>query len=178
MRLKTSIALLAIGSAACGPTTPDPGPAAECRAAIREVPSEGWDHYVEGTPLPYESNPPASGPHYPQWARYQRHEEAVPRGYWVHNVEHGAIVLLHRPDVSAATLAELVSFYEGIAADSACGHPRALLTPDPQLPRAVAAVAADFVLEADCVPVQALTDFVAARRGRGPENVCSDGTYP
>lgn len=178
MRLKTTIAALALGCSACGPGAPDPGPTAECRASLREVPNEGWDHYVEGTELPYTSNPPASGPHYPRWARYQRHEQPVPRGYWIHNVEHGAIVLLHRPDVPAATLEALVAFYESMPVDEACSHRRALLAPDPQLPRAIAAVAADFVLEADCVPVDALEDFVASRRGRGPENVCSDGTYP
>src|SRR6185295_7796335 len=62
------------------------------------VPNEGWTHVPEGSAITYRSNPPASGPHYPVWLRYQEYSEPMARGYWVHNLEHGAIVVLYRTD--------------------------------------------------------------------------------
>jgi hypothetical protein len=142
------------------------------------VANEGWAHVAEGTAVTYRNNPPASGPHYPTWARYQEHGSAVARGHWVHNLEHGAIVLLYRPDAPAATVAALRAAYQAIPADPACGHRRSLLTPDPDLPRPAAAVAADWVLLMDTVDAGAVQALVSARRGRGPEAVCDEGTRP
>ncbi|HUG52305.1 MAG TPA: DUF3105 domain-containing protein, partial [Vicinamibacteria bacterium] len=149
-----------------------------CVMAERAVANEGWLHVPEGTAITYRANPPASGPHYPVWARYQAYTTPVARGYWVHNVEHGAIVLLYRPDASPAVIAALESAFRVLPNDGQCGHPRALLTPDPLIPRPVAAVAANSVLEGDCVGANAIRQFTLARRGRGPENVCESGTRP
>ena len=142
------------------------------------MPNGGWSHVPEGVSVAYQSNPPASGPHYPVWARYREHTVVVARPYWVHNLEHGAIVLLYRPDAGDGTVAALRDAYAAIPPDPACGHKRALLTPDPLLARPVAAVAADWVLTADSVDRSAIVAFASARRGRGPENVCADGTRP
>ena len=113
------------------------------------VPNEGWAHVPEGSTITYQSNPPASGPHYPVWLRYQEYSQAMPRGYWVHNLEHGAIVVLYRPDAPADIVRQITEAFRSIPEDSSCGHQRALLTPDPLLPRLTAVVAADFVLLGD-----------------------------
>jgi hypothetical protein len=174
-----STAGTALAFAACGsggsPAAPAPVPGATPGV---QVPNEGWAHVPEGAAVDYRNNPPASGPHYPVWARYQEHLVAVPRPYWVHNLEHGAIVLLYRPDAGGPAPAPLREVYGAIPLDPACGNKRALLTPDPLLPRRFAAVAADWVLLADTVDREAFLAFASARRGRGPENVCTDGARP
>ena len=142
------------------------------------VPNEGWAHVAEGSAVSYLGNPPASGPHYPVWARYEAFTTTVARGYWVHNLEHGAAVLLHRPDASAEAVQALRAAYAALPADPACGHTRALLTRDPLLDRPIAVVAADVALLGDCVDQAAVRAFVVARRGRGPEAVCTNGTRP
>ena len=157
-----------------GPTAPPPPPP----AGAVQVPNEGWLHVPEGSTLTYASNPPASGSHYPVWARYEEFTTALPRGYWVHNLEHGAIVFLHRPDAPPATVDALRSVYRSLSLDPTCNHRLALLTPDPLLPRPVAAVAADWLLMADSVDAAALNAFVAARRNRGPERICDPGQRP
>ena len=102
--------VLGVAVTACGgcgstntPSTPpaDPG---TCTMTESAVANEGWAHVAEGTTVTYRNNPPASGPHYPVWARYQAYTTAVARPYWVHNLEHGAIVLVHRPDASPAVV--------------------------------------------------------------------------
>jgi hypothetical protein len=168
------------GGSATPPSTPGPLPSTDPACVMTEasVPNEGWVHVAEGSAVTYRNNPPASGPHYPVWARYEAYTTALARPYWVHNLEHGAIVLLHRPDASSAGVAALRDTFRALPNDPACGQPRALLTPDPLLPRAFAAVAADRTLIGDCVNAEAIRQFAQSFRNRGPENVCESGTRP
>jgi hypothetical protein len=142
------------------------------------VTNEGWVHVAEGSTVTYRANPPASGPHYPVWARYEAYTTALARPYWVHNLEHGAIVLLHRPDAPAAGIQSLRDTLAALPNDPACGAPRALLTPDPLLPTAFAAVAADHVLTGACVNAEAIRQFTLANRNHAPEDICQGGTRP
>ena len=164
------------GEGPTGPTSP-PGSLPPGAPPATTVAPEGWAHVAEGAAVSYQSNPPASGPHYPVWARYREHAGAVPRGYWVHNLEHGAVVLLYRPDAPAAAVQELRQAFAALPNDPACGHRRALLTPDPLLPQPfVAAVAAHRVLMADRLDPAWVRSFVETFRGHGPEAVCADGS--
>lgn len=158
-------------SAPAPAVTPAPG-----MPSVATVPSEGWAHVAEGAAVAYQANPPASGPHYPVWARYREHTSVLARGYWVHNLEHGAIVLLYRPDAPAAVIAELRQAWQALPNDPACGHRRALMTADPLLPQPVAAVAALNVLMADRLDPSWVRVFADTYRGRGPEAVCQDGS--
>jgi hypothetical protein len=182
---------LALAATACGDDDDAPSDLADagsdievdarisaCFGVARQDAIGGWSHVDEGTPIEYATEPPTSGPHYQRWARYQAIDEALPRGHWVHNLEHGAVVLLHRPDADAAVIDALRAAYDAIPDDPACGHKRALLVPDADLESQVAAVAAGTVLAGDCVDEAAILDFVAARRGQGPEDVCTDGFVP
>jgi hypothetical protein len=171
MRLWLPVLALVAGFSGCGdsPAGPTPG---------IPVANEGWAHVPEGTPITYVHNPPASGPHYPVWLRYQEYLEPMARGYWVHNLEHGAIVFLYRPDQTADVIALLTEAYRTLPDDPTCGHKRALLTPDPLLAWGAAVVAADHVLRAERTAVQVVHEFALARRGRGPENICDHGTRP
>ena len=170
---------LAVGLVVCGcggdsPSTPEPTPSGPGLA----VPNEGWLHVPEGSAVTYAANPPASGPHYPVWLRWEEYAQPMPRGYWVHNLEHGGIVFLYRPDAPGNVIAEHTAAYRSLPADPQCGHKRALLTPDPQLPWSAAVVAANFVLRAENTSAQVIHEFALAHRGRGPENICDQGTRP
>jgi len=175
---QAAVAALSVLLAACGsdsPSTPEPTPSSGPGVA---VPNEGWLHVPEGFAVTYASNPPASGPHYPVWLRWQEYAEPQARGYWVHNLEHGGIVFLYRPDAPGNVIAEHTAAYRALPSDALCGHKRALLTPDPQLPWAAAVVAANFVLRAENTSQQVIHEFALAHRGRGPEQVCDQGTRP
>jgi hypothetical protein len=142
------------------------------------VPNEGWNHVPEGSAITYAHNPPASGPHYPVWLRYEEFTNAQARGYWVHNLEHGGIVMLYRPD-AGALIAQMQAAYRGLPLDPMCGNSaRAVLTPDPLLNTPVAVVAADFVLSGTCVSPNAINTFVTAHRAHGPEQICEGGQRP
>jgi len=161
-----------------GGTTSNPEPPPTGAPTGTPVPNEGWIHVTEGSVINYQHNPPASGPHYPVWLRYQEYTTTQARGYWVHNLEHGAIVFLYRPDAPAASVSALRDTFRGLPDDPQCGHPRALLTPDPLMPRPVAVVAADWFLEGDTLQTQTVRDFVSQHRNHAPENICTDGERP
>jgi Protein of unknown function (DUF3105) len=66
--------------------------------------------------VPYNSDPPTSGPHLPYIAPWGIHTEPIPRELQVHNLEDGGVVVQYRctapcPDL-AAKLAEIVRRYE------------------------------------------------------------------
>src|SRR5262245_21540219 len=94
-----------LGAAGCGssstPTAPPPDNGS-CSVQEAGVANEGWIHVAEGSSITYAHNPPASGPHYPVWLRYEAFSTAMARGYWVHNLEHGGIVMIYRPDAGSA----------------------------------------------------------------------------
>jgi hypothetical protein len=66
---------------------------------------------------PYNSVPPTSGPHRPDWADYGYYEEAVDAELLVHNLEHGDIVIYYPKDTNPTILSHLQALstivYEG-----------------------------------------------------------------
>jgi len=196
MRTSVGIILLVLGQglAGCGgsgssaaPLAPSPVPQPvlqptpiTCRMVESAAPpSEGWTHVPEGTPITHRDNPPASGPHYPVWARYEEYVTPIARGYWVHNVERGATVLLYRPDAPAGLITELIEAYRSIPDDPACGHRWALITPDPELPAPVAVVNAESVLRGACVNAQQIRSVAVGIRHHYPgDGFCAQGTRP
>lgn len=148
-----------------------------CQVAVSQVPNEGATHVQEGSALTPKHNPPASGNHYPVWPHYQMYDKVVPRGYWIHGLEHGGIVLLYRPDAGADIVTQLKAVYDAIPDDPTCEHKRAIFTADPDLDDNIAVIAWDWVLEAECVNQGEILKFVCAHRGNAPEDVCNHGSY-
>ena len=144
-------------------------------------------HVPVGTDLKWDSNPPASGSHFPVWAAFQEFTAPVPRGYYVHDLEHGAVVLLYNctrlEGAESGPACELIR--EGLRQasaslpdDSRCGgavRVRTVISPDWLTPTSVSAVAWGFVYRADCVDLPSLKAFTAAHYAHAPEDECSNG---
>lgn len=171
---------------ACSPSAPgspeEPLPDPLCPVETREVEYEGAEHVPTGTPLTYRTNPPASGQHYPVWGRYGVHTQPLPRGHYVHNLEHGGVALLYRCDGDCSqTEAALRGLLEGWDPDPACQAPvrsRLVLTADPLLDVPVAAAAWRNIYRAQCVDLPSLRAFIRAHYDRAPESLCADGAVP
>ncbi len=144
------------------------------------MPDEGRNHVPYGTTVSYANNPPASGDHWPCWAPYAPATAVIPPEQWVHNLEHGAIVLLFQcqnetscPDAFNALVA-----IDNAGPDAPTGGHRILVTAYPPLPKAYAAVAWDWVLLSDTADSTSFQCFIAAHEGMGPEDVAVGGTCP
>jgi Protein of unknown function (DUF3105) len=59
----------------------------------------------------WNTDPPTSGPHYGQTLQYGSYTEPIDIGRVLHNLEHGAVYILHGNDVPDATVAQLQEFY-------------------------------------------------------------------
>jgi hypothetical protein len=172
-------AIVALVASAC---VEPPGPvrraAGDCGGVITDVPIESSPHVDEG-PFDWSTNPPATGAHFPVWAQWERRYAELDRGYWLHNAEHGGVVLLHRCADCAADVAALVDVIRRAPADPHCTPPirtRTLIAADPLLPDGAdfAAVAWGVTYTAACVD-QTVDDFVREHAGRAGENTCADG---
>ncbi|HET6584512.1 MAG TPA: DUF3105 domain-containing protein [Nannocystaceae bacterium] len=140
-----------------------------CAAVIGEpLCSEGQQHVVEGSDVEWQSDPPSSGPHYPTWATYDEHDEVVPRGNWVHNLEHGAIVLGYRCNDDCEP--ELDVLRDVLAARPEL---RILLTPDPFLPgdERFSAISWTWIYRFDAPELETLLCFADQHENHAPENI-------
>lgn len=129
--------------------------------------SEGQDHVPQDTEVAWVSNPPHSGPHYPTWLTWTEYPEPAPRGNWVHNLEHGGVVLLYHCengcDAEVEVLREVMTARPDL---------RIILTPDPELEgERFAAVSWTWVYRFDTPDPDTLLCFVDQHEGHAPEDI-------
>jgi Protein of unknown function (DUF3105) len=137
----------------------------------RSVPSEGRTHVAAGTPLVYEHFPPTSGPHWPSWASYGVHDTPVPPELWVHNLEHGAIVLLYRcPTPCPDLVHELASVYATFPRGK-YDAVKLVISPNERIHSRLAALAWTWIDEMPELDRARLLRFYEAHVDRGPEDV-------
>lgn len=127
----------------------------------------------------YDTNPPTSGLHYPTWAKYKTYAGRVGRPFWVHDLEHGAIVVsYHCTTACDAEVAAVTAFLAARPADPLCTaavRNRFVVTPDPELDVRFAVSAWGFSLRSACFDLPALGAFIDAHYAHAPENFCADG---
>jgi hypothetical protein len=184
MRCLATLVLLT-GFVGCTDPADPPGgksqePVGSCDGLVTTEHNTAAPHVEPGTDVEWTNNPPTSGPHYPVWAAWDREYPTLPRGYYVHNLEHGGIVLLYNcadgcPDV----VEQLRNVARNMEPDSTCTSPitkRVVIAPDPLLPEGVqiAAVAWNAAYTASCYD-PFIDRFVATYYRRAPEDFCTEG---
>lgn len=162
----------ALLAAACGGS-----PEQSASVNERTLPDEGGGHVRPGAPLTFRNNPPASGKHYDEWVRpYGVYPDAIPEGYWVHNLEHGAIVVLYKcPEGQSSCedsdlFRQLQTLFEA-APPGKYGEVKIVATQYPKLKTPVAALAWNRILELPAYDQNRLIEFYRAHVDRGPEDV-------
>jgi hypothetical protein len=198
-RLFASLGVLLVGVAfACGtregpagstkgqaslPTYDASAPVGVCGAVTQQHAIEGATHVAVCSYVDYLTLPPSSGDHYPYWAAYMTYDQPVPEGFWVHDLEHGAIVLTYdcgeagcADDIAAAQ--QMIDAWPDdplcdAAAEGVKG--RFVMTPDPRLDVRFAASAWGWTLRANCFDPAAFLAFAQAHYGQGPEVLCTNG---
>jgi hypothetical protein len=157
-------------------------PAGPCNAIEQEHPIEGRTHVAVCSYVHYETKPPSSGNHYPIWAAYQTYTDPIPEGFWVHNLEHGTVVLTYNcPDGCDSDIAAAQAMIDALPDDPICTEQntgvrrRSVMTPDPNLDVKFAASAWGWTLRADCFDAAAFLDFTMRHYDQGPEEICANG---
>ena len=156
----------------------------ECTVTITtNIPVTKAVHVPVCTPVSYATNPPSGGDHWGVWAAFTTYATPVPREMYVHDMEHGALVLLHDCDGACPEelTAALAAAHDQVMGDPLClqipGGPseRVLTTPDPLLDTPIAIAAWGATYTATCIDEASLKAFAKAHYGHGPEQVCADG---
>ncbi len=157
-------------------------PTGPCEAVEQEQAIEGFTHVNVCSYVDYLTKPPSSGNHYPIWAAYQTYAAPVPEGFFVHNLEHGAIVFTYNcPNGCAADVAAAQAMLDALPTDPDCAaqgssvRRRSLMTPDPKLDVAFAASAWGWTLRAKCFDQAAFAAFALRHYNQGREDICADG---
>ncbi len=146
----------------------------------------GNAHVQPGDKVTYPVCPPASGKHINQSGFgplqpkvYGPDDQSVPNG-WVHNLEHGGLVLLYSCNKGAcddAAIQQLRDFSAGFPASPICGLPAGIVGPVvarfEDMPTRYAALLWDRALYLDTLDAQEIYDFFT----RYGERVASDGTW-
>lgn len=157
------------------PNAPD----AACGSRVVAYETAPGGHVANCSAIAYATNPPTSGNHYPTWAKFQAYDAPVPRGFYVHDLEHGAIVVTyHCPDGCDADVAALVDYLASRPRDPLCtgaAPNRFVVTPDPELDVRFAASAWGYALTSSCFDLAALGAFIDAHYGEAPEDFCTEG---
>jgi hypothetical protein len=166
------------------------------------VPIEGQVHIegLENGALPegfvYSSDPPTAGPHFGQAAPFNVYDREVPAERYVHNLEHGGIVVLYGPDVPAETVSQIVGWYEQ-SPNAVLVSPRASLggeialaawvaedkyaessSNDDDTAEKVYSTSRGHLAKCTAFSEKAFDAFRDAYRGKGPERIPVDAMVP
>lgn len=133
-------------------------------------------HVSPGTKVPYATNPPSYGPHYPSPASDGEYKPGrVPAvGYTVHAMEHGRVEYQYQPNLPAQEVKQLEALFDEQDGQWAPGQLLLLFPNTTRMPYAVAATAWGHVLGCKTFSPQvfdAFRDFRLAYTNQGPEQL-------
>jgi hypothetical protein len=138
---------------------------------VEELAIEGAQHVAPPALVSYRDNPPASGDHYFFTAPWGVATQPIQREQWVHNLEHGGIVLLYNcPTGCDADVQTLTRIYRERKADK-FNTVRIIVNADTVMPKKLAALAWGWRWQGDSVDERAIECFIDARYDRAPESV-------
>lgn len=168
--------LVLVGCAACA-SEDEPKPSAEpvctsCGDCEQELTIESATHVTE--PVAYPDYPPAGGNHFTCWAAWGAYDEPVVTERWVHNLEHGGVVLLYGCDPEEDEECALArAFFDAFAREHAFGFSTPK-EPGKIMKTRFAALAWGVRLETDCFDEAAFRAFYDAHADQAPESLSID----
>jgi hypothetical protein len=152
-------------------------------SCVRQTfPAQGRLHVQRVPKGYYNSTPPTSGNHFPTPAVWNVYTQPVEEIRLVHNLEHGGVVVQYGSDVSQATVAKIVAWYDQ--------DPRGLvvapLPPEleqekPELRNKIALTAWTHLMTCSTFDEGPMDDFLDDYRGPqgdGPEKYPLDALQP
>jgi hypothetical protein len=143
-----------------------PGPLCASCGGCEEHQDNPSRLHVSG-PVDYPDPPPTGGMHDQCWGTWGVHDSTLAPEHWVHNLEHGGMVLLYHCDDGCSAEVERMKAF-------VTAHPRTLLTSYAELPKRFAVVAWGYRVVSDCLDDAVLARFYAEHFDRGPESI-ADG---
>ncbi len=126
----------------------------------RDAPSLGNRHIRVGAShtITYNTDPPTSGPHYPTIVRWGVHQRPIDKGFQVHNLEDGGVLVQY----NCSDCPELVKKLKSIVR----GYPKfVILAPYPAMKHRIALTAWGKIDTFETFDEKRITGFIKAFRG-------------
>ncbi len=121
------------------------------------------EHVQSGTPVTsYTSNPPSSGPHWPNPANKGIYDNSLPDEQLVHDLEHGYIWISYKPGASDDVKNKLKEIVQKDAW-------KIILEPREKDDKLIGLAAWGRVLNLDNLDEKRIKEFISTYRNRGPE---------
>lgn len=127
------------------------------------IASQGANHVPAGTKEEYNSNPPTSGPHYTNSQPAGIYDKPVPDGNLIHSMEHGAVILWYKSDISASDSAKLKSVFTNIPVS------KKIMVPRDNLDVPLALTSWGRLLKLEAIDETQIKNFMETNEDRGPE---------
>jgi hypothetical protein len=157
------------------PPPPPPVNMTGCNGKTTGHPDRGAMHIMPGTPINYVDNPPASGDHRFEWAKWGEYS-SLPPERWVHNLEHGGAAFLYNETTTSSTVEALRAYARNRPVDEG-GLFRYVMAPHAGLPTKIAVVCWTWTYEADAVCPGEIDAFLTAHYRKTFEDIPSDGPF-
>jgi hypothetical protein len=142
-------------------------------------PVTGHTHITVGSTVSSWGTFPVSGNHWGAWSKWDTvYTKPIKRGFLLHNLEHGGIVLSYNcsSPTASADCAEAAANLEALK--SSFGESRVIVTPDPSQPTRYGARAWRWGFQSACYDEARMLDFLSARYRHGREDEDSDPPIP
>ena len=146
-------------------------PASNQNAIGQHFAEQERKHIDEGTksPVEYNSNPPSSGPHYPQPAPWGVKDTAEADERYIHNLEHGGVWITYKPDLAADQLNQLKAAVSALPPDAQFNEVKIVMSPRAANTSPVSLVAWTYVENLDTPDATKIKDFYLNHVDKGPE---------
>jgi hypothetical protein len=160
------------------PYSPSPPPVNSSPVIGQVIPEMPHVHVSVGTHVDYQHNPPTSGCHWSGGgapATPGFYDQTVPPEAWVHNLEHGYIVVLYDcPSGCSTAVAALKQWLTTLPPDPAgqgvIPYAKVVITPYHGMPTPYAVVCWDYYLPLALFDLSQVQGFYDNHVGRSPES--------
>jgi hypothetical protein len=154
---------------------------ASCQSSlVYHSPNTNHTHFRVGTDTSSDWEKfPASGNHWGAWAAWgQVYQRPIKRGFLLHNLEHGGIVLSYNCSASNQS-AECKAAYDTLVQlKNEFGENRVIVTPDPTQPTLYGIRAWRWAYLSDCVDMTKMLQFMDQHIKHGREDIDADPPIP
>jgi hypothetical protein len=134
---------------------------------------QGAKHIAQGqSHEPYNSSPASSGPHYADasaptpWGVYT---QQVPEEVFLHNEEHGGVVIAYKPDLPKEQLEKLQKLFAPPYSNKDFSPSKAIVTPRSKNTKAIELASWRWTLSLDQYDEATIMKFYLQHVGKSPE---------
>ncbi len=147
-------------------------PEAEAQKMGTKHENQGQEHISDGAShVEYNSNLPSSGPHYIKPADWGTYENEIPPETFIHNLEHGGIVIAYKPDLAKEKIDKLKEVVSNLPKNPQFNNVKVILMPRAKNDKPIQMAAWTHTYDMEDVDEAKIEEFYNSHINKGPELV-------